>query len=87
MSNTRLQPDRSHAGHRRGIALLEALVGGALLAIGLAVLVSLATQSLARQRFGEERIGAAHLLDEILNGVLAEGPDDYAKRFRLAGQL
>ena len=39
---------RAHRDRRRGFALLDAILGGALLALGLAGLVSLSQRSLAR---------------------------------------
>lgn len=70
---------------RRGVALIEAVVGGAMLAVGLAVLVSLVSQSMSSQRLGEEQLMAAHLLDSLLNSVVVEGPDNYGRRFDLNG--
>ncbi len=70
---------------RRGVALVEAVLGGVMLAVGLAVLVSIVSQSLSRQRLGEEQIVAAALLDELLNMVVVEGPDNYPRRNDVAG--
>lgn len=70
---------------RRGVALVEAVLGGVMLAVGLAVLVSIVSQSLSRQRLGEEQIVAASLIDELLNMVLVEGPDNYGRRNDLTG--
>jgi hypothetical protein len=59
------------------VVLVEALVGGAILAVGLAVLISLAGHALAMQQLGEERVVAASLVDELLGSVLAHGPLDF----------
>ncbi len=79
------QPGRTNRPTRRGTMLLEAMVGGTILAVGLAVLISLSSRSLAAQQFGEERIVAASLLDELLNQVLVEGPIDFQQGFDLRG--
>jgi hypothetical protein len=70
---------------RRGAALMEALMGGTILAIGLAALVSFAANALSRQQMGEERVIAASLVDELLNMVLVEGPLDFPKRQDVQG--
>ncbi len=70
---------------RRGVVIVEALVGGLILATGLAVLISLASHAMARQQLGEQRVVAAALLDELLSGVLADGPLDYSKRNNTEG--
>lgn len=70
---------------RRGIALIEALVGGTILGIGLAVLVSIASDASARMRLGEERIVASWIIDEMLNMIVVEGPVEYLKRYDLEG--
>ena len=72
-------------GARRGVVMIEALVGGAILAVGLAVLISLASHALAMQQLGEERIAAASLVDELLSGVLADGPLDYRRKNNTEG--
>jgi len=70
---------------RRGAALLEALIGGAILGGGLAVLIALTTNSIARQQLGEQRLVAAHLLDNLLSMVVVEGPLDFPKRHDTQG--
>lgn len=73
-------------GHkRRGMALLEALVAGAILAVGLAVLVSIAGGALSAQKLGEDRVIVASLADQLLNEVLAEGPEVYLQTYDLEG--
>ena len=63
---------------RRGVVLLDVILGALLLATGLAIVVSLSTQSLARQVEGEHRMTAAWLADELLSMVLVEGPQQLA---------
>lgn len=63
---------------RRGWALLDVIIGSIILAVGLAAIISLAGRSLAMQQRAEQEIVAAHLLDGILNEVLAMGPVDWA---------
>jgi len=63
---------------RRGVVLLDVILGAILLAMGLTIVISLSTQSLARQVEGEHRITAAWLADEILSMVLVEGPQELA---------
>lgn len=63
---------------------MEALIGGAMLGIGLMVLLGITSQSLSHQRLGEERIVAAALLDELLSEVLMESPLDYLSKYGLA---
>jgi hypothetical protein len=71
----------------RGVALVEALVGGVILSVGLAVIVSLVTRSLAAQQAGEQQVVAAALLDELLSTVLVEGPIEYPRRYDMAGRF
>lgn len=63
---------------RRGVVLLDVILGALLLATGLTIVVSLSTQSLARQVEGEHRMTAAWLADEILSMILVEGPHELA---------
>lgn len=70
---------------RRGTVLADAIVGSVLLGVALAVIIGLASWSLATQRQGEELQTAAALLDEQLNLVLMRGPEAYASRFGTEG--
>ena len=63
----------------RGFALIDVMVGGILLAIGLTAILTLASRALSLQQRGEREIVASSLLDLTLSTVLAEGPADYAK--------
>ncbi len=56
---------------------MDALLGGILLGIGLAVVLSLASRSIASQVHGQRQLTASWLLDELLAMVLIEGPQFY----------
>ncbi|MBX3354727.1 MAG: hypothetical protein KF724_03400 [Phycisphaeraceae bacterium] len=85
------RPTRSTAPLRlrspRGYALIDALLGGLLLAIALVAVLSLSARSLQMERAGEEEVVAASLLDEVLSLVLAEGPVDFPKVHDTAGRF
>ena len=63
---------------RRGFALMDVLVGGVMLGIGLAVTLSIASRSISAQSNGEKQMTAAWLLDELLSMVLVEGPVEFS---------
>jgi hypothetical protein len=65
---------------RAGLALLDVMIGGVILGIGLAALTSVATRAIRAQGDGERRLTAAWLADEMLNLVLVEGPDQFSRR-------
>ncbi len=67
---------RSHP-HRRGVALLEVVLGGILLALGLGVVMTIGSRSLIAQSSGEQKLVAAWLADELLAMVVVQGPDKY----------
>jgi len=73
--------------HRRGIALMDAIIGAVILGVGLAVVISISSRALARQTDGERRTTAAWLADELLNMVIVEGPVDYPKAYDLTGRF
>jgi hypothetical protein len=62
---------------RRGFALIDVIVGGILLAVGLAAVLSLGARSMNLHQRGEREIIAATLLDDLLGTILAEGPKDF----------
>ncbi|MHC4992357.1 MAG: type IV pilus modification PilV family protein [Planctomycetota bacterium] len=64
---------------------MDVVVGGVMLGIGLAVVMSLASRALSRQTDGEKRMAAAWLADELLNMVLMEGPDVYHQKHDTSG--
>lgn len=71
--------NRAHAegAIRRGWALVDVIIGGVILAIGLAAVIGLSQRSLAMQQRAEREIIAAQLLDGLLNEVLATGPVEW----------
>ena len=64
---------------RRGFALIDVIVGGVMLGIGIAALISVTARSIAQQTEGEKQLVAAWLADELLNMVLVAGPVQYPK--------
>ena len=68
-----------HRHHRacRGFALMDVIVGGVMLGIGLGITLTLASRAMASQAQGEKQMVAAWLLDELLAMVLVEGPVEY----------
>lgn len=72
---------------RRGIALMDAMIGGVLLGVGLAAIISICTRSMGVQTDGEKRLQAAWLADELLAMVLVEGPKDYSVVQETSGQF
>ena len=63
----------------RGFTLVEVMIAGVILAIGMTSLLTLTSRALSMQRRGEQKIIAAALLDEILGSVLTEGPQDFER--------
>ena len=51
---------------RRGWALIDVIVGGVILGIGMAAVISIAERSLAMQQRSERELVAAQLLDGLL---------------------
>lgn len=64
---------------RRGFALVDVILGGILLSIGLAAIISLASRALKAQTDGEKRMTAAWLCDEMLALVIVDGPVNYPR--------
>lgn len=71
---------------RRAFALMEVVIAGIILAIGLGAIMSLAARALMDQQRGERAVMAAALLDELLASVLVEGPEEWPKSHDLSGQ-
>lgn len=70
---------------RRGVVLVDAIVGTILLGVSLAVMLGMLGRAISSQTRGEELQTAAMLIDEQLNLVLARGPDSYGRQFPLEG--
>ncbi len=75
------------ASNRRGVALMDAILGGVMLGIGLAVILSLASRSVASQAHGAKQITAAWLADDLLSMVLVEGPIEYPQLYATHGRF
>lgn len=77
---------RRHDAQRRcGFTLIEVMIAGVILAIGMTALLTLTSRALSMQRRGEQKIIAATLLDETLGSVLTEGPHDYSSLHSTSG--
>ena len=63
----------------RGFALIDVIVGGVMIGIGVAAMISITSRSLTSQTEGEQLLQASWLADELLNMVLVEGPVEYPK--------
>lgn len=70
---------------RRGLALVDVIVGTIMLAVGLAVVISSTSRSLSSQTRGEKQMMASWLVDEYLSMVLVEGPEEYPKKNNVEG--
>lgn len=71
---------------KRGVILIDAIVGTILLSIALATVLGLASRALRSQVQGDRLAVVANLLDEQLNLVLMHGPDDYSRQFKTRGK-
>jgi hypothetical protein len=71
---------------RRGVALMEVIIAGVILAMGLTVIISLASRSMAMQASGEKRLIASWLADELLGMVVVEGPQQYPRLYDTSGR-
>ena len=72
---------------RRGMALVDVIVGSVMLGIGLSVVLSVTSRALAVQADGEKRLEAAWLVDGLLTMVLVEGPVMYPRLYYLNGRF
>ena len=71
--------------HRKGLALIDVIIGSTMLAIGLGVVISMSSRSLVSQGNAERQITASWLADELLTMALIVGPDEYAKTYPKSG--
>jgi uncharacterized membrane protein YgcG len=81
------QPPSRKYRARRGFALMDAVIAGILLSIGLVTVLSVGGQAMTMQRRGEVDVRASAALDELLSAVLTEGPEDYEKLHPLSGSF
>ncbi len=72
---------------RRGFALMDVIVGGVMLGVGLGVVLTLASRALASQAQGERQLVAAWLLDELLAMVIVEGPVEFPHQHSTHGRF
>jgi len=72
---------------RHGFALIDAVAGGVMLGIGLAVILSLASRSITTQAVGQKQMVAAWLVDELLGSVVMEGPVLFPQRNATNGRF
>ena len=72
---------------RNGFALIDVIIGSAMLAIGIAVVISMSSRSLTRQSNAERQITASWLADELLSMTLVVGPEEYAKAYPRRGRF
>lgn len=75
------------SSRRRGFALVDVILGGILLSIGLAAIISLATRALKAQTDGEKQMTASWLCDELLSLVVVDGPVNYPRQHDTSGQF
>lgn len=69
----------------RGFALIDVIVGGLLLAVGLAAILSLGARSLNLHQRGEREVIAASLIDDLLGSILTDGPKDFPDLHEMRG--
>jgi hypothetical protein len=70
---------------RRGVVLIDAIVGGVMLGIALTALFTISSRALLMQTQGAKRLTAAWLADELLTMVLVEGPDRFPRMHKTHG--
>lgn len=71
---------------RKGFLLLDAIVATLILAIALVTIVGLNSSAIRAQRDGERLQDASMLADELLEQVLAVGPDQFRRVFGLRSE-
>ena len=76
---------RRRCARRGGFALMDAIIAGILLSIGMVAVLSVAGQALSLARRGEVDVRAAAAIDELLGKVLTEGPRDFPELHPTAG--
>jgi uncharacterized membrane protein YgcG len=66
---------------------MDVILGGVLLSIGLAAVISLASRALKSQTDGEKEMSASWLCDELLALVVVDGPSNYSRLHDTNGQF
>lgn len=77
---------RLRRSFRRGFVLLDAIVATILLSIALVTVIGLNSSAIRAQRDGEHLQDAAMLTDELLEQVIAVGPEQFRRVFGLRGE-
>ena len=72
---------------RRGFVLVDGIVAGVLLGVGLTVIIGLTGAAIAAQAHGESLQTAASLADERLAMVVALGPERFEAEGELSGRF
>ena len=72
---------------RRGFALMDAVIAGVLLSIGMVAVLGVGGQAMVLQRRGELDVRAAAAMDELLSMVLTEGPVDFEDLHPTSGRF
>ncbi len=72
---------------RRGVILMDVILAGVMLGVGLAVMLSLASRTVVTQADGQRQVVAAWLTDELLSMVLVEGPIVYPQLYPTDGRF
>ena len=81
-----MPPPGRHRRMRRGFALLDVIVAGMILSIGLSAIMMATSRALTAQTRGSKRLVAAWLCDELLGMVLTEGPVVYPRIYDMTGE-
>jgi uncharacterized membrane protein YgcG len=66
---------------------MDVILAGVMLGVGLAVMLSLASRTVAMQAEGQKQVVAAWLMDEMLSMVLVEGPVIYPQLYPTHGRF
>ncbi|MSR40319.1 MAG: hypothetical protein EXS10_00235 [Phycisphaerales bacterium] len=74
-----VRASRQIARSRSGFALIDAVIAGVILAIGLSAILSIAGRALTMEQKGEIEIRAASALDELLSSVVTEGVETFSE--------
>ncbi|MEY4183480.1 MAG: hypothetical protein RLZZ217_2106 [Planctomycetota bacterium] len=76
---------------RRGFALIEVVIAGVILAVGLAGglagIINVSMRAMEMQRRGEAEVIASSLLDGLLSQVLVDGVTEFPKLNATSGRL
>lgn len=72
---------------RRAFALIEVVIAGVILAVGLAGIINVSMRSMEMQRRGEAEVVAATLIDGLLAQVLVDGVIEYPKLNATTGRM